>query len=56
MIDSAPERVHRLLVTGGAGFLGSHFVGHWLSLDLQNFVVALDALTYADDREYLAPN
>jgi dTDP-glucose 4,6-dehydratase len=54
MTDSAPERVQRLLVTGGAGFLGSHFVDHWLSLDPQHFVVVLDALTYAGDREYLS--
>ncbi|MBC8404012.1 MAG: GDP-mannose 4,6-dehydratase [Planctomycetes bacterium] len=43
----------RLLVTGGAGFLGSHFVDHWLSLADDHFVVVLDALTYAGDRTYL---
>jgi len=44
----------RLLVTGGAGFIGSNFV-HWLTArhsDCQ--VVVLDALTYAGHRANLA--
>ena len=44
----------RLLVTGGAGFIGSNFV-HWLAgrhSDCQ--VVVLDALTYAGHRANLA--
>lgn len=36
----------RILVTGGAGFLGSHFVRYWLEKD-QGEVLNLDALTYA---------
>ncbi len=43
----------RLLVTGGAGFLGSHFVDHWLNAGSDHFAVVLDALTYAGDRSYL---
>lgn len=43
----------RLLITGGAGFLGSHFVDHWLSLADDHYAVVLDALTYAGDRSYL---
>ena len=38
----------RLLVTGGAGFIGSHFVRH--VLDEGDEVVTLDALTYAGSR------
>ncbi|MBP2329764.1 dTDP-glucose 4,6-dehydratase [Kibdelosporangium banguiense] len=36
----------RLLVTGAAGFIGSHFTRYWLREHPQDTVVALDALTY----------
>lgn len=36
-----------LLVTGAAGFIGSHFVRHWVAEHPSDNVVALDALTYA---------
>jgi dTDP-glucose 4,6-dehydratase len=39
--------VRRLLVTGGAGFIGSNFVRHWLQCHADDRVVVLDALTYA---------
>src|SRR3954465_2184597 len=46
----------RLLVTGGAGFIGSNFVhytvGHFPKYD----VVVLDALTYAGNEANLAPS
>ncbi len=48
-----PYSPKRLLITGGAGFLGSHFVDHWLALADDHFAVVLDALTYAGDRSYL---
>ena len=37
----------RLLVTGGAGFIGSNFVHYWLREHPADRVVVLDALTYA---------
>src|SRR4029450_13218905 len=37
----------RVLVTGGAGFIGSNFVRHLLVSDPGVRVVTLDALTYA---------
>jgi dTDP-glucose 4,6-dehydratase len=37
----------RMLVTGGAGFIGSNFVHHWLQRQGDERVVVLDALTYA---------
>ncbi|MFF2184771.1 dTDP-glucose 4,6-dehydratase [Streptomyces sp. NPDC058155] len=43
-----------LLVTGAAGFIGSHFVRHWLGKHPDDTVVALDALTYAGTETNLA--
>lgn len=43
-----------LLVAGGAGFIGSHFVRLMLSRDPQARVVVLDALTYAGNLANLA--
>ena len=37
----------RLLVTGGAGFIGANFVHYWLRHHPDDRVVVLDALTYA---------
>lgn len=37
----------RLLVTGGAGFIGSNFVQYWLAAHRGQRLVVLDALTYA---------
>jgi dTDP-glucose 4,6-dehydratase len=40
-----------LLVTGGAGFIGSNFVRYWLEKHPADTVVVLDLLTYAGVRE-----
>ena len=50
-IEGSPRR---LLVTGGAGFIGSNFVHHWCSSYPGDRVVVLDALTYAGNRQTLA--
>ncbi|HHH39323.1 MAG TPA: dTDP-glucose 4,6-dehydratase [Sedimenticola sp.] len=42
-----------LLVTGGAGFIGSNFVRYWLEQHPEDRVVNLDALTYAGNLENL---
>jgi dTDP-glucose 4,6-dehydratase len=44
----------RLLVTGGAGFIGSNFVHYWLDRHPGDHVAVLDLLTYAGDRRSLA--
>ena len=44
----------RLLVTGGAGFIGSNFVHYWLDRHPDDHVVVYDLLTYAGNRENLA--
>jgi len=43
----------RLLVTGGAGFIGSNFVRYWVEHHPDDVVVAYDALTYAGNRANL---
>jgi len=45
----------RLLVTGGAGFIGANFVHLTLRENPDIEVTVLDALTYAGSRESLAP-
>ena len=43
----------RLLVTGGAGFIGSNFVRYWCNNYPGDRMVVLDALTYAGNRKNL---
>ena len=43
----------RLLITGGAGFIGSNFVRYWLAQHPEDRVINLDALTYAGNLENL---
>jgi len=43
----------RLLVTGGAGFIGSNFVHYWLDRHPDDRIVVYDALTYAGNRANL---
>jgi dTDP-glucose 4,6-dehydratase len=44
----------KLLVTGGAGFIGANFVRYWRDRHPGDTVVVLDALTYAGNRASLA--
>ena len=37
----------KLIVTGGAGFIGSNFIRYWLEKYPQDHILNLDALTYA---------
>jgi dTDP-glucose 4,6-dehydratase len=43
-----------ILITGGAGFIGSNLVRHWLELEDGARIVNLDALTYAGNPDNLA--
>jgi dTDP-glucose 4,6-dehydratase len=45
----------RLLVTGGAGFIGANFVHTTVREHPDDAVTVLDAMTYAGSRESLAP-
>lgn len=44
-----------LLVTGAAGFIGSHFVLRHVAASPADRIIVLDALTYAADKTYLDP-
>ena len=44
-----------LLVTGGAGFIGSHFVLRHKEQFPDDLIVVLDSLTYAGDKAFLEP-
>ena len=41
----------KLLVTGGAGFIGSNFILYWLKNHLSDEVINFDKLTYAGNLE-----
>lgn len=43
----------KILVTGGAGFIGSYFIKYWLSKYPQDNITNLDKLTYAGNLENL---
>jgi len=53
MTEPIDLRASRVLVTGGAGFIGSNFVHEYLARFPDSHVVVLDALTYAGRRENL---
>lgn len=43
----------KLLITGGAGFIGSNFILYWLKKYPQDTIINLDKLTYAGNLENL---
>jgi dTDP-glucose 4,6-dehydratase len=46
--------MRRLLITGGAGFIGANFTRYWIERHADDRVVVLDALTYSGNIENLA--
>jgi len=53
MNSTHPSKPLTLLVTGGAGFIGSNFIWHWLQKYPEDTVRNLDSLTYAGTLENL---
>ncbi len=51
---SLSQEKKSILITGGAGFIGSNFVHHWCQNYPDDQVIVLDALTYAGNRQNLA--
>ncbi len=45
--------MNKLLITGGAGFIGSNFIRYWLNNHPDDTIVNLDVLTYAGNLENL---
>jgi dTDP-glucose 4,6-dehydratase len=43
----------KLLITGGAGFIGSNFILYWLKNHPEDLIINLDKLTYAGNLENL---
>ena len=43
-----------LMITGGAGFIGSNFVHHWRTAAPEDSIIVLDALTYAGNPANIA--
>lgn len=44
---------HKILATGGAGFIGANFIHYWLKNHTDDKIVNLDKLTYAGNLENL---
>lgn len=49
------RKMKQVLITGSAGFIGSHFVAHLLAQDNEVRVYSYDKLTYAGNLENLKP-
>ena len=45
--------MNSILVTGGAGFIGSHFIEYLLNTPKPFKIINLDALTYAANKEFI---
>lgn len=50
---TANKPYQKILVTGGAGFIGSNFIHYWLKKYPQSELINLDILTYAGNLENL---
>ena len=49
------RKPRKIVITGGAGFIGSNLVYHWCNKYPGDRIIVLDALTYAGNRQTIAP-
>ena len=54
MIAGLGDNPKTILVTGGAGFIGSNFILYWMKNHPEDKIINLDALTYAGNLSNLA--
>jgi UDP-glucose 4,6-dehydratase len=54
-INWSEASIHKILITGGAGFIGSHLVERTCAAFPESQVIVLDKMTYAADVNYLLP-
>src|SRR3989344_8946715 len=47
------QNLMKLLVTGGAGFIGSNFIRYWFGKHPDDYITNVDKLTYAGNLENL---
>jgi len=47
------SQLNNILVTGGAGFIGTNFIYYWSNKYPEDLIVVLDALTYAGNKKNL---
>jgi len=47
LIERTVKMMNAILVTGGAGFIGSNFIEYWCETNSNGLIVNLDKLTYA---------
>lgn len=55
MADRDDYKIGTLLITGGAGFIGSNFISYIMGAHPDYRVVCVDKLTYAGSMDNLAP-
>lgn len=53
MTQDDTRKARRIIITGGAGFIGSNFVHHWSKNYPEDRIIVLDSLTYAGNRATL---
>ena len=52
--EKIDRKKRNIVITGGAGFIGSNFVRHWCDKYPKDSIVVLDALTYAGNLNNIA--
>ena len=54
MKTNLPPKNKHILITGGAGFIGSNFISYYLEKHTNDHIINLDKLTYAGELSNLS--